>query len=147
MAAKGTVEAGASMSNQFKLVIAGLPDTFFTKIGATDSELVLAEMADQTRQSTGQVKPLDCDVEQYVHHTAERVALELMFAQAVASAPGHKREGIVHLLAGDGVSVVCSWLWSGVILKKRSTPELAAGDDGTGTKIKWTFSIDAVTPL
>jgi hypothetical protein len=147
MAAKGTVEAGAAMTNQYKLQLDGMPDTFYTKIGAIDSELVLAEMADQTRQSTGQVKPVDVDVEQYVHHTAELVALEGRFAACIASAPGHKADGMCSLLGGDGKTVVASWLWTGVIIKKRGTPELAAGDDGQGARMKWTFSIDAVTPI
>lgn len=147
MASKGRVEAGSAMTNQYKLEVPGAPDIFFTRVGEIESELVLADMADRTRQTTGAVNASEVEVEQYIHHATERVFMESWFALCCVGAPLHKLTGLLFLFAADGTTVKASYLLDGMILKKRGTPELAAGDDGAGGKLKWTISIDMLIPI
>lgn len=145
--AKGRAQANAAMSNQYLFELDGLPDIYFTRIGELQRMLVTTELADKTKQTTGQVQPGETELEQYVHHEAERVALEQLHQAAVDGKPGHKIDGTLHLLGADGTTVKASWLVQGVIIKGRKLPELQAKEDGEALKIVWSIDYDDVLPL
>lgn len=147
MPAKGTVSADAALSNQFKLEITGLPAIVFTRVGDISSELVTTTMADQTVQTTGQVKPAEFEVDHYVHHTAERVAMEAWFLACASGATGHKLPGFLYLLGADGSTIKATYMLDGVICKGRKLPEHDAMGDGEGVRLTWTCSVDSVLPL
>ena len=146
MAAKGTVEEGAAVTNQYRLEIDGMPEIFFTSVGELSRELQIANMADDTNQSTGRVLTGETDVAQYVHHDAERVAMEAWMQAAVDGAPGYKRDGEIHLLEASG-QIVASYELQGLICRMRKTPALAQGEDGSGVVLTWTLAYDDVLPL
>lgn len=143
---KGTVEAGAALSNSYRLEIPILGTIYFTKVGALESVLKTTVLADTTAQSTGKVDPIETDVEQYAHHDAEVAALEAWFAACIAGAPLHKQIGTLHLLGADG-NPVRSYLLDGMILRGRTLPEMDASGDGEAIRIGWKLSIDGVVPL
>lgn len=140
--AKGQVAANAAMSNNFRLEIAGLPPIYFARVGEISREIKVAELADMTAQSTGQVAPITLEADQYLHHNVEVIALETLHRAAEAGAPGYKvATGLLYFLDTAG-NVVRSYLLSGLWIMSRKTPELNAGDDGTGVLITWGFSAD-----
>lgn len=143
---KGTVQAGAAVTNKFRLVVPGLPETYWTRFGELTRELVTAEMSDRTVQSTGDVKPGEVDADQYMHHADERVALEAWFAQCAVAAPGYKRAGELYFHGADG-QPVAAYTLVGLFTKGPKTPELNRGQDGEGVQITWMFSYDDVLPL
>lgn len=147
MAGKGTVEANAAVTNQFRLEIPGTPDILFVRVGELERLLVLAEMPDKTMQSTGQVQPGEFEADIMAHHTAARVALDAMFELARTGAPLNKVVGTMHYLGADGASVKLSKLLDGLICKGSKLPEMQSGDDGEGVKVTYMFSYDDVIPI
>lgn len=145
MAAKGTAQANAAMTNQYVLEIAGAPDIFFVRVGELTSELVLAELADKTMQTTGQVNPGEFEADQYVHHDSEVLFLDALYILARTGAPLHKLGALLHLKRANG-STVRSILIDGLICKGKKSPELSAGDDGSAVMFTWTFSYDDILP-
>lgn len=142
----GSVQPDAAMSNKFKLNIVGLPPIYFNRIGEVTTELVVAEMADGTWQSTGKIKPGECEVEQYLHHETERVAMEAWFAACASGAPLHKLPATVEFQGADGKPRAI-YLWDGVINRGRKTPELDAKSEGEGLRLTWMLAIDIVVPV
>lgn len=143
---KGQVEAGAAVSNNYRLEITGLPAIYFTRVGELARELVIAELADRTNVSTGEVKPGTFEADQYLHHTSERLALEALHGLASGGVLGYKSSALLHHLDAGG-NVKGSWLIQGLICTGRKLPELAAGEDGEGVKITWSFAYDDVIPV
>lgn len=144
--AKGDVEAGSAVSNQFTLEVVGLPAIYFTRVGELTVELAVAEMADGTWQSTGRVKPGETEADQYVHHEVERVAMEAWFTACRTGAPGHKTTALLHLCGADGNPVV-SYLLDGVINRGRKLPEHDKSGDGEGVRATWMLAFDDVVPM
>ena len=147
MPARGTVEADAALSNQYRLEITGLPAIVFTRVGDISTELVTTTMADQTVQTTGQVKASEFEVDHYLHHQAERVAMEAWFLACSSGATGHKLPAFLYLLGADGLTIKATYMLDGVICKGRKLPELDGMGDGEGVRLTWTCSADAVIPL
>lgn len=143
---KGSVQPGGAMSNQFRLVVPGFPEIYFTRIGELSAELVKAEMADGTWQSTGKVKPGETEVDQYLHHDGERAAMEAWWTACQAGAPGHKLDCELYFQGSDG-QPRASYLLDGVIVTSRKTPELNRAQDGEGVLLTWGLAFDAVIPL
>lgn len=143
---KGTVQAGAAVTNKFRLVVPGLPNTYWTRFGELTAELVTTEMADGTIQSTGRIKPGEVDADQYMHHVDERVGLEAWLVQCATGAPGHKRAGELYFHGADG-NPVAAYTLVGLLNKGRKTPELNRAQDGEGVQITWMFTFDDVIAL
>ena len=143
---KGTVEAGSALTNQYALELSGMPTIYFTRVGELDVQLVKAKMADLTWQTTGQVNPLETEVDQYLHHSSERVAMEAWFAACVAGSPAHKKTGLLYFNGADG-QPVASFMLDGVLNCGPKYPELKAMDDGEGVVITWKLAVDNVVPV
>lgn len=143
---KGTVQAGSAVTNQFKLVLPGLPEIYFTRVGELSRELVIAEMADGTWQSTGRIKPGEVECEQYMHHLAERVAMEAWHQACATGAPGHKIAGEMFYMGADG-QPVAAYILVGVLNKGRKTPEVNVAQEGEGVQIVWMLAFDDVVQL
>ena len=146
MLPKGTVAPDAALANAFRLDIAVLGSVTFTRVGALEQTLTTITMADQTAQTTGKVEPVETEVDQYAHHGAEYLLLEVWFAACKAGAPLHKTSGVLHMLGANG-SPVRSFLLDGIICKGRTIPEHDAAGDGEGQRFTWKLVIDNVIPL
>jgi hypothetical protein len=142
MAAKGSAQANAAFSNQYKLEIPGLPDTFFTRVGELERMVTVAEMPDKTQQTTGQINPGEFEADQLLHHAAERAALEALLNLTATGTLGHKIVGTMHYLGSDGASVKLSVLIDGLMVKGRKLPEVNSGEDGEAVNITWTLAYD-----
>lgn len=143
---QGKVQAGAAMTNQFTLSILGLPDIYVTRLGELTTEVMVAEMSDGTRQTTGKVKGQDVEMDTYLHHATERAALEGMLVATQTGAPGYKLPATLHMNGADG-QPVASWTLDGFFIKGRKSPELNVSDDGDGVKLTWMVSYDNLLPL
>ena len=140
---KGSVEAGAALSNSFRVEIPILGTILFLKVGSVEQELLTTQLADNTAQTTGKVNPVETELHTYAHHGDEVARLEAWLAACVNGAPGHKQVGTTHLLGADG-QPVRSYLWDGITLKSRGLPELDAAADGDAIMIGWKVVIDNV---
>lgn len=143
---QGDVQAKGAMTNQFAFKVSGLVPMYFVRVGEITTELVVAEMSDGTWQSTGKIKPGELEVEQYIHHTEERLAMEAWFADCIVGGPLHKIPATVEFRGADNQPRAIYAL-DGVIVKGRKTPELDQSAEGTGAKMTWMLAVDNVVPL
>lgn len=143
---KGSVEAGAALTNSFLLEIPILGAIKFVSMGSLDQELKTTILADSTAMPTGKVDPVTTEAKQYAHHTAERLALEAWYAMNKSGTLGYKQIGILHMLGADGQAIL-SWLLDGMICNGRVIPELDSSGEGEGAMLTWKLTIDNVIPL
>lgn len=143
---KGTVEAGAALSNSFRLEVPILGTIYFVKVGALEQELKTAIMPDSTAQTTGKVDPVEFEASSMAHHGTEILALEAWYAACKSGAPFHKQIGTLHVLGADG-EPVRSYLLDGLLLKGRTIPELDAAGDGEAVIYGWKMIVDNVVPI
>lgn len=144
---KGQVKAGAPKSNKFRLTFVdpnGIPSPpiYITRIGEESREVVLADMPDFTRQSTGQVKAIDTEIDVVGNDDVAIAYLEGRLLATESGAVGHKTAALVALL-DEGENVRRTHEWSGVIVKGRKRPELSVGpSDGTAVVYTYMLSLD-----
>lgn len=142
MAAKGTIEAGAAVTNHFRFEIFGIVPIPVTRIGELTREIVMAEMPDQTMQTTGQVKPGDSDFDVPAHHDAAVAGLNALMALNANGVVLGKVPATLYILGADNTSVKRSVLLDGFAITGLKTPELNSGDDGEMVAFTYSFSYD-----
>lgn len=147
MAAKGDILPGAAVTNHFRLEILGLIPIPVTRVGELVREIVFAEMPDQTKQTTGQVKPGDSDFDVPAHHDAAVAALGGLITASATGLLGHKSAATLFILGADNSTVKRTILIDGFALMGVKTPELNAGDDGEMVALTYTFSYDGLVLL
>jgi hypothetical protein len=144
--AKGQALAGAAVTNQFKLVIDGLPDIYFIRIGELAREIGISELADDTAQTTGRVPTGETEAAQYVHHVAEKDAMWAWHEEVEGGVPGYKKDGELHHLDGGG-NPKASWGLFGIMNRGLKSPELKLGEDGDNVALTWALHYDDWRPI
>ncbi len=146
MAAKGTVQPNAPMTNQYELLFEGMPVLFAARVSGFDRQIVTTELADKTKQTTGQVNPFEFEVDHYPHHVTERVALEEWHRQVEGGGPLAKRSGLLFYKNAAG-GIVFTKQIVGAQPKGQKTPDLNAKDDGSAVMTTWVFDADDVITI
>ena len=141
---KGDVKAGAVVTNKFDLEFLGvfaIPKLYAVSMGEVTRELVMAEMSDQTKQSTGIVKAFEFDIEVPMHHE-DQVAMHRWFNGCVAALIGHKQGGLAYYKGADGKAIRTTTL-IGCVCSKEVLPAMNKAEDGKQGNAKYTISVDS----
>lgn len=144
---KGILQADHVGTNTYSLKVVGLPvEAVFTKISGIEDELEVAQMPDRTQEPGGRSKPGTFTVNTPLHHTAERVAMEIWYKSCHDPVlPTCKLTGVLAWKRISG-STEATYNISGLFPGKRKLPEADMNSEGDLAEIEWTMAFDSIDP-
>jgi len=141
---KGEVLPGAVMTNKFKLEFIGafaVPLLYIISTGEMVTEVIMAEMSDRTKRSTGETKPFSFDIEVPLHDPGQ-LALHTWLLACKAALPGYVQGGLMTFMSAAGLPArVVSLI--GCICEKETLPAMNKAEDGKQGNAKYTISVDS----
>jgi len=147
MVMKGSVQPNHAPKNNFELIVVGLPPILFTEVGGIENEIEFVDMPDRTQASGGNTKGSEFPVKLFEHHTVERAAMDLWFAEGKDPVnPTYKKVGTLIKRGIDG-SVVSTQTLIGLCIKKRKTDDLDLANEGEPAMVEYTMWADDALPV
>ena len=144
---KGALQGDHIPLNKYQLIVLGMPELTFTKIGGLEEELETVDLPDRTVASGGQTKALEFSASIPAHHLIQQAAMELWFVEGrdpVAST--YKKTGTL-IMKSIGGSTLRTYSLLGLFVSKRATPDLEMANEGEMAEIEWTFKADMMLPI
>jgi len=144
---KGALQGDHIPLNKYQLIVLGMPELTFTKIGGLEEELETVDLPDRTVASGGQTKALEFSASIPAHHLIQQAAMELWFVEGrdpVAST--YKKTGTL-IMKSIGGSTFRTYSLLGLFVSKRATPDLEMSNEGEMAEIEWTFKADMMLPI
>lgn len=140
---QGQVLPGEGLTSKFRIVIDGVPPLACPALGELERKVAQFTAEDGTTRSGARLLPGSTTIAVYAHHETERAAVLEWARHAETSAPGYKRNIMVHLLNGQ-LAPVMSTRVRGAWVESWKTPAMDAASDGEAVKIELTVQYDTV---
>lgn len=145
MTIKGSIQPDHIPVNKYTLFIIGLLPITFTSVSGLEKEVPAVDLPDSTRASGGTPSASELTCMMPMHHTAERLAMELWFGEGQDPVTStYKKPGTLIMTSGTG-GKVATYSLLGTWVSKRKLPDLAMDNDGDMAVIEWTLQVDDVT--
>lgn len=139
---KGVIQQNHVQDNKFALTMVGMIPIVVLSVGAIEEEMDASDLADRSHRSGGRTKPVQFPITTPMHHTAERLAMELWYRQGKDPiSPLHLKVGALMAYTQSGIpfvkySLINCWL------KGRALPEFNLDSEGAMAELTWTVSAD-----
>lgn len=147
MGIKATLQEDHIPVNKYILLLSGVPGITVTSVSGLETEIDTVDLPDRTRASGGNTKATEMTIKTPMHHTVERIAMELWMGECVDPITSTaKKPGTLIMLSGTGKRVA-TYVLTGMWISKRKLPDLAFEDEGAMAQIEWTLQVDDVTVL
>lgn len=144
MGAKYTLKPNPILTTNYRLQIVGLPDIPFVTVGGLEQEIPKVELPDKTTASSGRTNPGEIEVAVPAHEILAIVAMDLWFQEGQDPiSPAYKKVGNLTNDSGNALSVYTKTI-VGAWVSKEGTPDLAMGEDGDMSVIKYTIQYDGL---
>lgn len=138
---QGQILPGEGLTSKFQVVIPGAPPLACPAMGEMERKVSQFTAEDGTTRSGARLLPGSTTLSIYAHHETEVAAIMEWVRQAETSAPGYKRDVLVHLLNGQ-ISPIMSVRVRGAWVESWKTPALDASADGEAVKIELSIQYD-----
>lgn len=147
MVAKGSVLPNHIPVNNYELIVVGLPQILFTEISGLEDQVEQVDLPDRTRATGGNSLPTEFTAMMFEHHTTERAALEVWFAEGKDPvSPTYKKTGTL-IKRNLSNEVVTTNTLTGLWISQKVGPDLELSNAGDPAMIEWTFQADSVEPV
>ncbi len=144
---KGTIREDRIPVNKYQLLIVGMPPIVLTEVSGIEDELETADLPDRTVATGGNRKSVEFSVTQPMHHTIERLAMEVWYREGQDPvSPTYKKPATLAHLSNTG-NTIATYELTGMFLSKRKLPDLDMNNEGEMASIEWTCKADDVLPL
>jgi hypothetical protein len=144
---KGVLQADHIPLNSFRLVIVGLPDLVLTGVSGLEEELDVTNLPDRTIASGGRTGPVEFDIMQPLHHTAEYLAMEAWFRESQDPAPPTYRKVGMLVLPSLSQSRERSYTLVGLFPRRRALPDFEMDNEGELSVVTWGMACSQVLPI
>ncbi len=138
---QGQVLPGEGLTSKFQVVIPGTPPLACPAVGELERKVSQFIAEDGTTRSGARLLPGSTTLSIYAHHETERAAIMEWARQAETSAPGYKRDILIHVLNGQ-LTPVLSTRVRGAWCESWKTPAGDASADGEAVKIELSIQYD-----
>jgi len=144
---KGVIKEDHISTNNFELLIIGLPPITPISVSGLEDELQTVQLPDRTNVSGGNRGPSEFDVAIPMHHTIERAAMELWYLEGQDPvSPTYKKPGTLIFKKISG-AIGASFTLLGAFVKKRALPDAEMEGEGEMATVTYTISVDDHLPI
>ena len=144
---KGAIKEDHIPTNNYELLISGLPPITVTTLSGIEDELQTVDLPDRTKASGGNRGSTEFTIGVPMHHTTEQAALEIMYKEAQDPvSPTYKKGGTLVHKSISGATLRTFTLF-GAFITKRALPDLEMSAEGEQAIVEWTFSVDDILPI
>jgi hypothetical protein len=148
MTIKNVIQEVRIPANQYTLTVQpGVGTVVLVSIGGLEKELDAPELPDRTVRSGGRGKPVETDIVQPMHHSAEVAVMELWWGLCENSILGYLKLGVLVQYDASGLIPLKRWQLPNAWLKKMALSDLEMEGDGEMSTITWTLQADDLIAL
>lgn len=147
MTIKGSIQPNHIALNNYQLLVAGMPEITFTKVGEIEEEVEKVDLPDRTQASGGNTKPGETTASVPMHHVVQIAAMEAWFKEGQAPVTAtYKKAATLVFKAIDG-AVFKSYSLTGLWITKRKLPSGEMNNAGEMAEVEFTLAWDDVHPI
>lgn len=133
--------------NKFQLIVQpGVGLITVVSLTGLEEELDAPELPDRTVRSGGRGKPVEFDIVQPMHHTAEVALMELWWNLCKYSLLGYIKDGTLSQFNETGIPAK-SFFLPNLWISKRAHTDLELENEGEMSAITWTMKADELMPM
>lgn len=144
---KGAIKADHIPTNNYELLILGLPTLTPVEISGLEDELETTDLPDRTVASGGNRGPFEFTMLIPMHHTVEQAAMEIWFREGQDPVqPTYKKAGtLIH--KSISAQNLRTFSLIGAFVSKRVLPDLEMKGEGEQANVEWTIKGDDILPI